>query len=224
VASEIPEYSPVYVAQSLGYFSQANLKITTIDNAGSNGTNYLVSGKADLEFYSPVQAELTKSKGQDVKIIYNNQKLRRCRAARIQVGQVDRCAEVEEELCDRFDPAGHQRLLHGLAVQGRPRPELQHQDLCDGAADGGRRDGGLGRRGCRAVLQLADGGRGRPGQPAGGPLDGGVSRPPTCHSCSAALPRSVSRRTWRRRRTRSSPSSRSSRRRPSTSRRPTRRR
>jgi len=72
VASAVVEYSPIYLAQSLGYFAAEGLKVTTIDNVGPEATDDVIAQAADLEMYAPAQSILTRSKGQDLKIIYQN--------------------------------------------------------------------------------------------------------------------------------------------------------
>lgn len=72
VASAVVEYSPIYLAQSLGYFADEGVNVKIIDNTGPLATNYVVSGEADLEFYSPAQEILTRSKGENLKIIYSS--------------------------------------------------------------------------------------------------------------------------------------------------------
>jgi ABC-type nitrate/sulfonate/bicarbonate transport system substrate-binding protein len=64
-----PSFYAVYYAQKTGIFDRLNLDVSTIDNAGSNVLNLVVSGQADLGFIGTTSPLLAADQGKEVSIV-----------------------------------------------------------------------------------------------------------------------------------------------------------
>ena len=68
VAAGATAFSPVYVAQERGYFTDEGVDVKLIDNAGANAVPMLASGQADLAF-SGVAAALALGQRKSAKVV-----------------------------------------------------------------------------------------------------------------------------------------------------------
>jgi ABC-type nitrate/sulfonate/bicarbonate transport system substrate-binding protein len=64
-------FTPVYLAQSLGYFAQAGVSVKFINNASATGVALLTSHQADLFIVGPGAVFSLNQQGLPTKIIYN---------------------------------------------------------------------------------------------------------------------------------------------------------
>jgi NitT/TauT family transport system substrate-binding protein len=64
-------FSPVYVAQALGYFTKQGVNVNVINNAASTGVALMASGKADLMAIGPGPVFSLNQQGKHTAIIYN---------------------------------------------------------------------------------------------------------------------------------------------------------
>lgn len=64
-------FAPIFVAKAAGLFQKYGLNVNLIENAGANTLNLIVSGAADLTFYTPTNEILLANQGAPTTMILN---------------------------------------------------------------------------------------------------------------------------------------------------------
>jgi ABC-type nitrate/sulfonate/bicarbonate transport system substrate-binding protein len=72
VASADFSFSPLFLAESQGYFAKEGLKVNILTGPVASTVPYLVSGKADLTLYAVLPGLLAADQGADIKFVYQN--------------------------------------------------------------------------------------------------------------------------------------------------------
>ncbi len=72
VASADFSFSPLFLAQTQGYFAKQGLTVNILTGPVASTVPYLVSGKADLTLYAVLPGLLAADQGADIKFVYQN--------------------------------------------------------------------------------------------------------------------------------------------------------